>query len=455
MMPTDRQHTALMPAVLAAAVVAALVLGGCQPTTPITDTPPTITIDKDDLVGRWSAQYANDDGNRVTDTYDLYDDQTFKRATTVTRATAQLVVQQQGDQGEVLSRTVVTGTWDVRPHADGGDEKGTVELQVTGCVGGDCGSAVEVGDTLELNYTATEERTIHLEVAPGTTATRELPPSVNPARDLIGTYRAQIDIVEGGSLETVTLTFTQSRWIWHSTGVDYQQSGGWSISGSTLTKRWYDWDTQSLRSVAKQFRLDGAALVIDPWDWGGPVEGSVDQERYMKVENPLPASMIGSWAAPRYENIDGIPTFTETWRFILRADDTVTLEVVPEPEFVVIPFAGADPNPPQCFHGTLTIDRSELFITFTDTTSNIREHHGATNVKVFDDKTWRNAYAPTDRQDVIVMSTWWGEQLWPGEDLPEEEQIAAVWRDNPRAPYGFYGSAMTREPSTDREPCKL
>ena len=44
MMPTDRQHTALMPAVLAAAVVAALVLGGCQPTTPITDTPATETI---------------------------------------------------------------------------------------------------------------------------------------------------------------------------------------------------------------------------------------------------------------------------------------------------------------------------------------------------------------------------------------------------------------------------
>ena len=53
------------------------------------------------------------------------------------------------------------------------------------------------------------------------------------------------------------------------------------------------------------------------------------------------------------------------------------------------------------------------------------------------------------------MSTWWGEQLWPGEDLPEEEQIAAVWRDNPRAPFGIYSLTLTREPSTDRVPCKL
>ena len=89
------------------------------------------------VIALWSAQYANDDGNRVTVTYDLYDDQTFKWVTTVTPASAQLLVPQQGDQGEVLSRTAVTGTWDVKPRKDGGNDRGTVELQVTGCVGGD------------------------------------------------------------------------------------------------------------------------------------------------------------------------------------------------------------------------------------------------------------------------------------------------------------------------------
>ena len=427
-------------------LVLALVLGGCSATTPIADAP----VAAEDLVGRWSAEYANDAGDRVTVTYDLYQDRTFRGVTTVTHAAASMAARHAEDHGDVLSRTVVTGFWNVTPGEGGG---GTVTLQVTGCVGDNCGVVVIVGATLMLTFTAADDGTIHLAVAPGSTATSEPLPAMDPARDLIGTYRAQIDIEEGGDLETVTLTFTASRWIWHATDVGYQQSGGWSISGSTLTKTWYDADTQSIQSVAKQFTFDGTDLVVDPWDWGDPAPMTVDRERYTKVEHPLPASMIGSWSGPRYENIDGTWTFTETWRYILRADGTVTMEVVPEPEFVVIPSPGADPHTPQCFHGTLTIDSSELFITFTNTTSNVRERSDV-NVEVFDNKTWRNAYAPTDRQDVIVMSTWWSEQLWPGHALPVEEQIAAVWMDNPRFPYGNYWLTLTREPSSDREPCK-
>ena len=280
------------------------------------------------------------------------------------------------------------------------------------------------------------------------------PEPPDPRHDLIGTYRAQIDVVEGGSLETVTLTFTASRWILHSTGVNLPaQSGGWSISGSTLTKTWFDAETQSTRSVTKSFEFDGTDLIVDPWSSSDPSDDVEDRERYAKVESPLPTSMIGSWSGPRYENKDGTWTFTETWRYILRADDTVTMEVVPEPDYVTIPSDGTDPQPPACWHGTLTIDSSELFITFTNTTSNLGESDDV-NEKVFENKTFRNAYAPTDRQEVIIVSTWWAEQLWPGHALPEEEQIAAVWKDNPQAPHGIYYLELTREPSTDREPCK-
>ena len=427
------------------ALVLALVLVGCPATTPVKDAP----VAAEDLVGRWSAQYANDDGDGVTVTYDLYDDRTFRRVTTVTHAAASMA-RHAGHDDDVLSETVVTGTWNLKPGEAGG---GAVTLKITGCIGDDCGTVVTVGDTFDLTVMAADDETIHLAVAPGATATSEPLPAMDPARGLIGTYRAQIDVEEGGDLETVTLTFTASRWIWHATDVGYQQSGGWSISGSTLTKTWYDGETQSIQSVAKQFTFDGADLVVDPWDWGDPAPMTVDRERYTRVENPLPASMIGSWAGPRYENLEGTWTFTETWRFILRADDTVTMEVVSEPEFASRPSPGADPYPPQCFHGTLTLDQSELFITFTNTTSNVRERR-AVNVEVFDNKTWRNAYAPTDRQDVIVMSTWWSEQLWPGHALPVQEQIAAVWKDNPRFPYGDYWLTLTREPSSNREPCK-
>ena len=289
----------------------------------------------------------------------------------------------------------------------------------------------------------------------GTTPTPQPPaepmveePELHP---LIGTYRAQFE--DEGNLETVTLTFTASRWIWHNTGVDYQQSGGFRIEGTTLTKTWYDHETESIQSVDKQFRLDGTDLVVDPWDWGEPAQADVERERYAKVQNPLPASMIGSWAGMRYEEKDGEPRFTETWRFILREDATATFEVAPTPDFVKRPSPGADPYPPACWHGTLTIDTSELFLIFTDTTSNARERNDV-NVEVYEDKVWRSAYAPTDQQAAIVMSSFWNDQLDPGHALPVEEQIAAVWLDNPRAPFGDYWITLTREPASDRVPCE-
>ena len=125
-------------------------------------------------------------------------------------------------------------------------------------------------------------------------------------------------------------------------------------------------------------------------------------------------------------------------------EDSATFEVYPTPEF---------PKIPECFHGTLTIDASELFLIFTDTTSNAREKNSV-NVEVFEDKVWRNAYAPTDQQDANVMSTFWNDQLYPGDALPAEEQIAAVWLDNPHAPFGNYWIMLIREPASDRVPCE-
>ncbi len=287
----------------------------------------------------------------------------------------------------------------------------------------------------------------------------------------VGVYHEHDDLLDDyvvAGKEIITLTFTKSRYILVETRrdgdetVDHSHSSGtWTsamqgIVTKTVADRRADDDGNVIvddKSFDKEYAWGaGGELFIIRWD-DDPDAGETQRpriERYARVENPLPDSMIGSWAGPRYENIEGTWTFTETWRFILRADDTVTFEVVPEPAYVQVPSPGADPLPPSCFHGTLTIDISELFITFTNTTSNVRD----VNAQLFDNKTWRNAYAPTDRRDVIVMSTWWSEQLWPGHALPVEEQIAAVWKDSPWAPYGNYWLTLTREPSSDREPCK-
>ena len=161
----------LMARVAVAAVCTmslALGLGACRQTLPA---PPRAIVTHADVAGSYGAEYARDDGNQVTVTYDLYDDRTFRRVTTVTRSTRRLMVRstRNGDAPEVLSRTVVTGTWALRP--------GTVQLQVTGCDGDACGSEVDVGDTLELSYAVSDEGAVDLDVAPTSapTLTRPMP----------------------------------------------------------------------------------------------------------------------------------------------------------------------------------------------------------------------------------------------------------------------------------------
>lgn len=170
-MPDGLKLGAAMAAVCAVSL--ALSLGGCRQASPV---PPPAIVTQPDVAGSYDAEYARDDGNLVNVTYDLYVDRTFRGVTTVTGADWPQVVQQEDDR-EVLSRTVVTGTWQL---ASGNDARagGTVQLQVTGCDGDACGSAVDVGDTLELSYAVNDDGTVDLDVAPGatdtgTTATRE------------------------------------------------------------------------------------------------------------------------------------------------------------------------------------------------------------------------------------------------------------------------------------------
>ena len=276
-----------------------------------------------------------------------------------------------------------------------------------------------------------------------------------PAPTLNGTWTATFDYDDEGEAITAvhTLTFTKSRAILHvveSEGEDvredYAESSGWTVSGDMVTRTWYE-DGET-RTVDKGFEFDGTDLLVDPWDQEELAEAGDDRRRYTRVEDPLPASMIGSWAGPRYEQVDGTWTVTETWRFILRADGTATFEVEPAAGF-------GDPSlPPHCFHGTLTLNADELFAMFTDTSSNSRER-GDVNDAVYEDKVFRNAYAPTNRENVIRWSSFWAEQSFPGHALPVTEQEAAVWLDNPNAPYGNYWLTLTLEPDTDRVPCTV
>ena len=273
---------------------------------------------------------------------------------------------------------------------------------------------------------------------------------------LEGTWTATFDYDDEGEVITAvhTLTFTKSRAILHqveSEGEDvredFAESSGWTMSGDNMvTRTWYE--EGETRTVDKGFAFDGTDLLIDPWGQEEPAEAGDDRRRYTRVEDALPASMTGSWAGPRYEQVDGVWTFTETWRFILRADGTATFEVEPTPDFV------RPGLPPACVHATLTLDAAELFATFTNTSSNYREL-GDVNVEVYADKVFRNAYAPTNTPNVIRWSSFWQEQAFPGHALPVPEQEEAVWLDNPHNPYGDYWLTLTLEADTDRVPCTV
>ena len=446
--------------------VAALVLA-CTETTPVTPAPGDSTPPKPTLVGTWEqvTEWDDDDGD-------------------IRPVTVRLVLTESGtafwhvDQLELsgedhhdpyghfarwsYTEDTITKTFYHDDDDDNRWESGTIDKSYY---------LSDSGNVLFVHHWDSEESENGFERYTRVQDPVPSNPTLLGTWESVGVYHEHDDLLDDyvvAGTETITLTFTKSRYILVETRrdgdemVDYSHSSGtWTpaMAGSvtkTFAEPREDDDgnvTIEDRSFDKEYAWGaGGELFVIRWK-DDPDEGETQRpnvERYTRVESPLPASMIGSWAGPRYENVDGTWTFTETWRYILRADNTVTMEVVPELEFAQRPSPGADPYPPQCFHGTLTLDQSELFIMFTNTTSNSR----GVNAKVFDNKTWRNAYAPTDSQAVIVMSTWWSEQLWPGEALPVEEQIAAVWKDNPRFPYGNYWLTLTREPSSDREPCK-
>ena len=284
---------------------------------------------------------------------------------------------------------------------------------------------------------------------------------------LEGTWTATFDYDDEGEVITAvhTLTFTKSRAILHqveSEGEDvredFAESSGWTMSGDNMvTRTWYE--EGETRTVDKGFAFDGTDLLIDPWGQEEPAEAGDDRRRYTRVEDALPASMTGSWAGPRYEQVDGVWTFTETWRFILRADGTATFEVEPTPDFV------RPGLPTACWHGTLTLDAATLtldaaelrfaYAPFTNVTSSnshpraIAAGHELSLRELGCDargpKVWRPTPTrrPTPRANVIRWSSFWpveqsarllelrGE-LAPADPLHRAEQEAAVWLDNPQ-----------------------
>ena len=162
---------------VACAVALALAIGGCQQSTPVAQVDRPDRLADDDLVGYWRVQYVNDDGNQVRVEYDLYeDDRRFRRETTVTRGSGQSSMLRgvaEATEPVVLSSTVVLGTWSVAPGGGDADGGVTIRVAVTRCDGDDCGTKVDVGDTLDVKVAVAVDGAVALQTPSGTTAARE------------------------------------------------------------------------------------------------------------------------------------------------------------------------------------------------------------------------------------------------------------------------------------------
>lgn len=139
----------------------------------------------------------------------------------------------------------------------------------------------------------------------GTTPTTEpvVPPQPTAQEQLRGSWIITVPWIDRGEergSELHVLTFTEDRWIQYRTRRDlndsvvisWSRSGTWSIADSVVTRTWIDLDNGSLRSVGKDFRIEGDTLHVDRWTSHVPVD---DLWTYTRLPPLTVADLYGTW----------------------------------------------------------------------------------------------------------------------------------------------------------------
>ena len=221
---------------------------------------------------------------------------------------------------------------------------------------------------------------------------------MKPKPTLIGTWRTtddwwqhddRTDRYYRAGTETVTLTFTKTRWIEVRTGVwadgmegdTGQESGTWTKSDSTVTRIWddnHDNDDETPRverGVSKDYYLQGeTGNVLYMHSFGDPSE-TTEFKRYERIENPLPlSSLTGVWTTGA--NDDG-----EVKTITINADGTFR-------------YVETTPDNPDGYVLTAkwTLDVGNYFLNLTDPTE--------TNGEII--MADRIAFAPTDKSPAEI-----------------------------------------------------
>ena len=480
-------------------VIGVILLAGCEAATPKADpaediaTPETVI----DLVGIWTADSTNDAGNLVTETYVLYDDQTFTHET-VERAAASFVHRARSrsvaDVGQlvpatnddVLSQTLVYGTWEAKPD-ESDDGSGMVVLQVTACGDVDCSDTdVAIGDTITLDYDTDDAGEIRIEVVPDTPATRTvLPPSVT----------AQIPSVDVLIGESVTVTFSEyfhaaTSYSAVSAAIDQL---GVSVAGDVLTldplavtatpvvvtvtganEGGEETITFSVSVVAAESEQTDAEKLIGTWEWtDGDVrhiltftktrwidyrvgDDDADSGTWRVSGSTITRVTTGGTVDKAFEFATG-ELMMEPWDYD-EPDDPISYTRITDP--VPSPLRGRwagrigtfsfsfqfgaggafsyradnDDNPADTAVFTATWRDAGNYTAYL-TNQRVSQWNPAGLPDVLA-QTLRLAYAPTHRSDQILMSSYWREQ---------EKDANGTWMDRSGLPYGHYQFVLTRQ----------
>ena len=265
---------------------------------------------------------------------------------------------------------------------------------------------------------------------------------------LLGTWQItypEYDDEEGEGTRTITLTFTKDRWVQHNTSVFGNRtfrdadSGGWSSTGSTVTKIRYEWDDEAdaLSTTPATFVKDylwGDAerntLLVHIWE----DDETNHFERFTRVMTE-PPNLTGVWT---YENIwEDHPDYVadQHWTFTFGEDGSFQ-EVYRENDV-----ENTDIGYIFTLVGTVRHDHDNNYLFVTIESGRWErldgEDSGELGTRRWVGHTIRYAYAPTESPDHLAVSTRVAEL--------DFDDTAGEWIDHPDNPHGDYWMHLERQ----------
>ena len=251
------------------------------------------------------------------------------------------------------------------------------------------------------------------------------------------------DDEHGPSQETLTLTFTRTRFIesvvtGDSATTDIRDTwfhqGGWSVGAAgtdTITKKFIDDGAED--SVDKQYVLAGDLLAVQCWTCEDP---NAHYDVFTRVQDPGLA-LVGSW---QFEWVWGRDNEDESddVLFSLTAEVAESITLVREGRN-----RSGELGDTRTIEATWEFDPAEWFVNLTIIQATDAEGEGE---PVVDDHiAWvpgtrrRIALAPSSVPNHVGVSFLGNEEQWVGDD------VEGQWVDHPDNPFGNYWMEWTRQ----------